>query len=117
MSSTRSSTSGTTDGRDRLLILHNDHAENFELAQAPLSDPAAWTPVVPHRAGTRLLGVDAFAGHLVIHLRQDGLTGLRVLRGDGSEHEIDFPEPVYRVSPGSEPRVRRPGTSGWITAR
>ena len=27
-------------GPDRLLILHNDHAENFELLVAPLSDPA-----------------------------------------------------------------------------
>ena len=37
----------SADGTDRLLILHNDHAENFELAWAPLADPAAWTPVVP----------------------------------------------------------------------
>jgi oligopeptidase B len=99
------------DGSDRLLILHNDHAENFELAQvelaqAPLSDPTAWIPVVRHRADTRLLGVDAFADHLVVHLRQDGLTGLRVLRSDGSQHEIAFPEPVYRVSPGVNPEYR-----------
>jgi oligopeptidase B len=93
----------SADGTDRLLILHNDHAENFELAQAALSDPAAWTPVVRHRADTRLLGVDAFADHLVVYLRKDGLTGLRVLRPDGSEHEIAFPEPVYRVSPGANP--------------
>ena len=42
----------SADGTDRLLILHNDHAENFELAQvglaeAPLSDRTAWTPLVP----------------------------------------------------------------------
>jgi oligopeptidase B len=61
---------------------------------------------VRNRADTRLLGVDAFADHLVIHLRKDGLTGLRVLRADGSEHEIAFPEPVYRVSPGANPAYR-----------
>ena len=109
----------TADGTDRLLILHNDHAENFELAQAPLSDPAAWTTVVPQRGDTRLLGVDAFAGHLVIHLRKDGLTGLRVLRADGSEHEIAFPEPVYRVSPGANPeygaRAYRLGYGSLVT--
>ena len=93
----------TADGADRLLILHNDHAENFELAWATLADPASWTPLIPHRDDTRLLGVDAFADHLVIHLRKDGLTGLRVLRADGSQHEIAFPEPVYRVSPGANP--------------
>jgi oligopeptidase B len=90
----------TADGTDRLLILHNEHAENFELAQASVTDPAAWTPLIPHRADTRLLDVDAFAGHLVVHLRRDGLTGLRVVRADGSDYEIDFPEPVYQVAPG-----------------
>jgi oligopeptidase B len=93
----------TADAGDRLLILHNDHAENFELSSAPLSDPAAWTPVIPHRADTRLLGVDAFADYLVIYLRRDGLTGLRVIRDDGTGHEVSFGEPVYRVSPGANP--------------
>jgi oligopeptidase B len=91
------------DGGDRLLILHNDGgAENFELATAPAADPAAWTPLVPHRADTRLLGVDAFAEFTVVYFRRDGLTGLRILRRDG-EHEIAFPEPVYRVGPGANP--------------
>jgi oligopeptidase B len=93
----------TADGTDRLLILHNDHAENFELAEAPLSDPSAWTPLLRHSAGTRLLGVDAFADHLVVYLRQDGLTGLRVLRADGGTHEVAFPEPVYQVTPDANP--------------
>ena len=94
---------GSADGADRLLILHNDHAENFELAWATLTAPATWTPLVPHRDDTRLLGVDAFADHLVIYLRREGLTGLRVLPADGSQYEIAFPEPVYRVSPGANP--------------
>jgi oligopeptidase B len=93
----------TADGTDRLLILHNDHAENFELAEAPLADPSAWTPLLSHSAGTRLIAVDAFADHLVVYLRQDGLTGLRVLRADGSTHEIAFPEPVYQVTPDANP--------------
>ncbi len=92
----------TADGTDRLLILHNDHAENFELAQAPVTDPTAWTPLIAHREDTRLLDVDAFAGHLVVHLRRNGLTGLRVLR-EGTEFEIDFPEPIYQVAPGGNP--------------
>jgi oligopeptidase B len=87
---------------DHLLILHNDGAENFEIATAPLADPSAWTPLVPHRADTRLLGVDAFADYTVVYFRRDGLTGLRVLRKDG-EHEVAFGEPVYRVGPGLNP--------------
>jgi oligopeptidase B len=94
------------DAGDKLLILHNDGgAENFELATAPLpgaGDPRQWTPLIAHRADTRLLGVDAFAGYTVVYFRRDGLTGLRVLAGDG-EHDIAFPEPIYRVAPGSNP--------------
>jgi oligopeptidase B len=87
---------------DRFLILHNDGAENFEIATAPLAEPAAWTPLVAHRADTRLLGVDAFADYTVVYFRRDGLTGLRILGKDG-EHEVAFGEPVYRVGPGPNP--------------
>jgi oligopeptidase B len=88
---------------DRLLILHNDHAENFELATAPLTDPADWTPLVPHRADTRLLGMDAFADFIVVYFRRDALTGLRILGSDGSDRDIAFDEPIYRVGPGPNP--------------
>lgn len=99
---------------DRLLILHNDGAENFELATAPLpgdpgaGDPASWRPLIPHDPATRLLSVDAFESYLVIYFRRDGLTGLRVLPARGGDaadaaREISFPEPVYTVSPGSNP--------------
>jgi oligopeptidase B len=103
---------------DHLLILHNDGAENFEIATAPLAEPARWTPLVPHRADTRLLGVDAFADYTVVYFRRDGLTGLRILRtggadladadqaGPAGEYEIAFGEPVYRVGPGSNPEFR-----------
>src|SRR5690348_969002 len=62
------------DGAGRLLILHNDGALNFELAQVPLAAPvngeggpiagqADLSTVIAHRADTRLLGVAAFADH------------------------------------------------------
>jgi oligopeptidase B len=90
------------DAGDKLLILHNDHAENFELATAPLSDPGTWTPLVPHRADTRLLDMAAFARFIVVYLRLDGLTGLRIL-GEGGERDLRWPEPIYRVAPGPNP--------------
>ena len=88
------------DGTERLLILHNDGAQNFELATAPVARPGEWTPLIPGRADTRLLGVEAFTDYVVVHYRRDGLTGLRIIRGDDSEHDVAFPEPVYTVSPG-----------------
>jgi oligopeptidase B len=94
---------GARAGEDRLLILHNDGAVNFELAQSSLEHPADWRPLVQHRDDTRLLSVDAFARHLVIYLRHDGLTGLRVLPTDGTPSDISFAEPLYTVGPAANP--------------
>ena len=100
------------DGGGGLLILHNAGALNFELARVPLrgsggdgplAGPADLTTVIAHRADTRLLSVDAFENHAVVYFRRDGLTGLRLLRTDGGEQKIAFPEPLYQVSPGSNP--------------
>ncbi|HXP21728.1 MAG TPA: S9 family peptidase [Streptosporangiaceae bacterium] len=106
-------------GADRLLILHNDGAENFELATAALEQPGAWAPLIPHRADTRLIDVGAFESHLVVYFRRDGLTGLRFLRADGSEHEVAFDEVVYHVTPGANPeyasRLFRLGYGSLVT--
>lgn len=93
----------TADGAERLLILHNDGAENFELATASPQAPAAWTPLVPHRADTRLVDVSAFADHLVLYFRKDGLTGLRILPTEGTGHDVAFDEQVYTAQPGPNP--------------
>jgi oligopeptidase B len=87
---------------DRLLILHNENAPDFELATAPVTAPADWTPLIPHQSGTRLMAVHAFDGSIVVHFRREGLTGLRILRDDG-EYEVEFPEPIYTVGPGPNP--------------
>jgi oligopeptidase B len=92
------------DAGDRLLILHNDNAPDFELATAPAGDPSQWTPLIPHQPGTRLMAVHPFADFLVVHFRRDGLTRLSIRRNDTqSTSEIAFPEPLYTVSPGANP--------------
>ncbi|WP_207550119.1 S9 family peptidase [Thermostaphylospora chromogena] len=97
---------GLDHGPDGFLILHNDGAQNFELATAPVDDPSSWTPLIPHREDTRLLDVDAFETHTVVHFRRDGLTGVRVLPADGEPYEISFPEPLYTVDIGANPEFR-----------
>ncbi len=66
---------------DWLYLVSNDEALDFALWRAPVAAPdrARWQPVLPHRPGTRLAGVEAFASHLVVHLRTDGQPGLRVI--------------------------------------
>jgi oligopeptidase B len=99
----------TDRARDLLLVLHNGEGkQNFELATAPLDAPAEWTPLIPHRPDTRLLGVEAFADHLVVEYRRDGLTGLAIHPvTDGSPAAegtpIPFDEPIYTVGPGDNP--------------
>ncbi|MGN9913183.1 S9 family peptidase [Phytohabitans sp. LJ34] len=93
----------------RFLILHNDGAEDFELAYTSADAPGDWATLIPHSPGTRLEGVDAFANHLVVSLRKDGLTGLRVLPvGSTDTYDIDFPEPIYSVGLDANPEY---GTS------
>jgi oligopeptidase B len=85
---------------DRFLIVTNDQALDFKLVEAPVSHPGRehWRDVIPHAPGTRIESADAFADHVVVHLRRDALTGLRVIRTtDGATHDVAFDEPVYTV--------------------
>ncbi|WP_285792643.1 S9 family peptidase [Micromonospora sp. NBRC 107095] len=91
----------------RFLILHNDNAEDFALAFTSADVPGDWVPLIEHTPGTRLEAVDAFANHLVVSLRTDGLTGLRVLPvGSDDAYDIDFPEPLYSVGLDANPEYR-----------
>jgi oligopeptidase B len=88
----------------RFLILHNSGAEDFALAYTSADNPGDWVELMPHEPGTRLEAVDAFARHLVVSLRRDGLTGLRVL-GDGStdSYDMEFPDPLHSVNLAGNP--------------
>jgi oligopeptidase B len=93
---------------DRLLVVHNDGAEDFVLAQAPLdaSGPEQWETVLPHQPGVRVLGVSAYASHAVVSLRRNGLTALHVLPRDaagdfGPGSDVAFTEVLHTVdAPG-----------------
>ena len=85
---------------DRFFILVNDDAPNFRLVDAPVTDPGrdSWREVIPHRPEVKLEGVDAFADHLVVLERAEGVRRLRVRDlGSGDEHLVDQPEAVSRV--------------------
>ncbi len=85
---------------DRFFILANDDAPNFRLVEAPVADPGRdrWRELIPHRTDVKLEGIDAFAGHLVVLERVEGVRRLRVRDLDaGGEHVVDQPEAVSRV--------------------
>jgi oligopeptidase B len=90
----------------RFLILHNDGALDFELAYTSVDSPGEWNALIEHQPGTRLLAIEAFEHYLVVSLRRDGLTGLRVVPLTGEGYDIEFPEPIYAVSPDANPEYR-----------
>lgn len=105
-------------GEDRLLVLHNDGAPDFELATCPVdaTGPEHWTPLLPHAPGVRLEDVDAFASHLVVSQRSEGLTQLRLLGlGEGpgedgvtSDELLEMEHPLYTVGLGANPEFTQP---------
>jgi oligopeptidase B len=93
---------------DRFLIVHNDPecggGPNFAVAAASVQKPADWSPLIEHREDTRLLGLDVFENHVVVSLRFNVLTGLRIYPSSvdgelGEPRDLSFPEPLYTVSP------------------
>ncbi|MEU4694614.1 S9 family peptidase [Actinoplanes sp. NPDC023714] len=88
----------------RFLILHNRDAEDFALSCTSVDNPGEWVELIPHQPGTRLESVDAFARHVVVSLRRDGLTGLRVMTdGSTDAYDMTFPEPIYSVGLAGNP--------------
>jgi oligopeptidase B len=102
------------DGADRLLVLHNDGAEDFELVSVAADDPqGAREVVVPHRPGTRLDHVQAFATHLVLSTRRDVLPRVAVARLGAGSHgirfdELDFDEQLFDVHAAGNPEWDAP---------
>ena len=85
----------------------NDDAVDFRLLvaddDADTTDPAAWTELVAHEPGRRILGADAFEHHLLIHEWAQAQPRLRILFRDRTERIIDLgPEP-HDVEPTSNP--------------
>ena len=68
---------------------------------------------VAHDPAVRLEDVDAFAGHLVVHQRSEGLTQLRLLTldddGVADDYLVEFDQEIYTVGSVGQPRLRRPG--------
>jgi oligopeptidase B len=89
---------------DRFLVVTNaDDAQDFKLMVADVADPGreAWREVLPHVPGRRIHGVDAFARHLVVSARIDGLEQLLVRRlADDADHLVEVPDPVFTVWAG-----------------
>ena len=91
---------------DKFYIRTNDGARNFRIMETPISNTGkdTWRELIPHREDVFVSGFELFLDHLVVAVRKDGLTHLRVIPWDGSdEHYIDFGEPTYWAGIGINP--------------
>ncbi len=104
-------------GEDCLLVMHNDGAENYTLAVAPVDATSheQWRPLLPYDPAVRLEDVDAFATHLVISQRSEGLTQLRIVLLDdttedglGEDFLVEFDEEVHTVGASGNPEFAQP---------
>ncbi|GAA3925913.1 S9 family peptidase [Microbacterium soli] len=87
------------DGEDRLLILHNDGALDFELVSVAASDPQGPRRVLlPHTPGRRLLDVDCFRDFATVEYRTEGMPHAALLDyRTGALDVIEFDEPLYEA--------------------
>lgn len=98
------------DGEDRLYILHNQDALDFELVSVPASDPQGERRVVlPHTPGRRILGMDAFRDFATVEYRSEGLERVALLdyASDALE-DVAFDEPLYSAGVSGNPEWHSP---------
>jgi oligopeptidase B len=101
-------------GEDRFLVLHNASGPEFELATAPPrpTGRSGWVPLIAHDPDVRLEDVDAFADHVVVQQRSDGLPRVRVLDlgpgGVAGDWIVDFPGALATTGVGSNPSFEQP---------
>jgi oligopeptidase B len=93
-------------GEDRLFIVTNvDGAENFQLMVADAASPSReqWRTVVAGRDEVRLDRVDAFAHHVVLSERADGMARLRALDLAGGDTVVEVGDDVATTWLGPSP--------------
>jgi oligopeptidase B len=87
---------------DKFYIRVNDTGRNYRLVTAPVTDMNKWTEVLALRPNVMLEDTDYFAGYQVLSERENGLARLRVTDlKSGATHYVDFPEPVYFATVGT----------------
>lgn len=100
---------------DIFYIRTNSGGRTFRLMTAPVANPQRdyWREFIPNRPEVMLAGIDAFASHLVLFERQDGLPYLRVVDLSKdlvnpllTSHRIEFDEPAYTVALGANPEFK-----------
>jgi oligopeptidase B len=90
-------------------IRSNQAGRDFALFRAPVADPSRsrWEPVVPHRPGVLIEGMDFFEHFYVLSELENALPHLRFTDLDtGESHRVSFDEAAYFVQLHANPEFR-----------
>ncbi|MCS6989135.1 MAG: S9 family peptidase, partial [Chloroherpetonaceae bacterium] len=87
-------------------IVSNKNAKNYRVLTAPVSDPSErnWKELIAHRPDALIEDLDVFANHLVLTVRENGLTQFEIFNFKTQETKrVAFPEPTYSTFGASNP--------------
>jgi oligopeptidase B len=93
-------------------IRTNSLGRTFRLVGAPVAHPqrARWRQIIANRRDVMVSGVEVFRSHIVLSEREGGLPYLRIVDlgveapdALSASHRIEFREPAYNASLGSNP--------------
>ncbi len=77
----------------------NQDAKNYKVVWADETSPATWHDLIPHHPGIKVESIEAFATHLVVEERENGLPQIRFFDfAKGESHRIEMPDEVYEVA-------------------
>jgi oligopeptidase B len=98
---------------DRFYIMTNDAGINYRIVTAPVNDYAQknWVELVPHRKPVRIESVDMRRNHMIVQMREGGLSQYEIydLAGDKPKsHRVSFPEVTYAVFQSSNADFNTP---------
>lgn len=88
---------------DRFLALTNDGAIDFRVLQATDPWTGEWTELVASVEGRRIVSIDPFEHHLVLHEWADAQPRLRHVDRGGSESVLDLGTAPHDVEPAANP--------------
>ena len=88
---------------NQFVILTNLDAEDFRVMTAPIDAPSVWKELIGHQHGRRIVAVEPFETHLVLHEWSDAQQRLRVLLSEGGERVFDLGTEPHEVEIDANP--------------
>jgi oligopeptidase B len=88
---------------NQFVILTNLDAEDFRVMTAPIDAPSVWKELIGHQHGRRIVAVEPFDTHLVLHEWSDAQQRLRVILAEGGERVFDLGEEPHEVEIDANP--------------